>query len=144
MLTTLLRRSQHVLFRRPRRGVVRPVRDGRAFAASAAVGGPGPDVAVQLDYYMSLQFAGVAVALVNGACVWAFRFDKIAAGAVAILISLSEGRKHQTKKHFCGNMFGCGWVRLWLFGRSCERPSPADVVREKIPAFVCRQLARLP
>jgi len=25
-----------------------------------------PDVAVQLDYYMSLQFAGVACALVNG------------------------------------------------------------------------------
>ena len=25
-----------------------------------------PDVAVQLDYYMSLQFAGVATALVNG------------------------------------------------------------------------------
>lgn len=28
--------------------------------------GSSPDVAVQLDYYMSLQFAGVACALVNG------------------------------------------------------------------------------
>lgn len=27
-----------------------------------------PDVACQLDYYMSLQFAGVACALVNGTC----------------------------------------------------------------------------
>ena len=29
-------------------------------------GEKSPDVAVQLDYYMSLQFAGVACALVNG------------------------------------------------------------------------------
>ena len=34
--------------------------------SNAAVGGSSPDVAVQLDYYMSLQFAGVACALVNG------------------------------------------------------------------------------
>lgn len=35
----------------------------RNFSAAAA---SSPDVAVQLDYYMSLQFAGVACALVNG------------------------------------------------------------------------------
>lgn len=34
--------------------------------SSAATGSSSPDVAVQLDYYMSLQFAGVACALVNG------------------------------------------------------------------------------
>ena len=34
--------------------------------SNAAVGSSSPDVAVQLDYYMSLQFAGVACALVNG------------------------------------------------------------------------------
>ena len=41
----------------------------RSFSAAPTVtaGGSSPDVAVQLDYYMSLQFAGVAVALVNGA-----------------------------------------------------------------------------
>eukprot|EP00984_Skeletonema_dohrnii_P002974 scaffold1010_cov117-Skeletonema_dohrnii-CCMP3373.AAC.5 len=33
--------------------------------SSAATGSSSPDVAVQLDYYMSLQFAGVACALVN-------------------------------------------------------------------------------
>eukprot|EP00986_Skeletonema_menzelii_P012257 scaffold6677_cov155-Skeletonema_menzelii.AAC.26 len=31
----------------------------------SAIGSSSPDVAVQLDYYMSLQFAGVACALVN-------------------------------------------------------------------------------
>lgn len=34
--------------------------------SSAASDSSSPDVAVQLDYYMSLQFAGVACALVNG------------------------------------------------------------------------------
>jgi len=34
-------------------------------SATAATGSSSPDVAVQLDYYMSLQFAGVACALVN-------------------------------------------------------------------------------
>ena len=37
------------------------------FSTSGSIGGEkSPDVAVQLDYYMSLQFAGVACALVNG------------------------------------------------------------------------------
>ena len=37
------------------------------FSTSGSSGGEkSPDVAVQLDYYMSLQFAGVACALVNG------------------------------------------------------------------------------
>jgi len=37
------------------------------FSTSGFNGGEkSPDVAVQLDYYMSLQFAGVACALVNG------------------------------------------------------------------------------
>ena len=38
------------------------------FSTSGSGGGgeKSPDVAVQLDYYMSLQFAGVACALVNG------------------------------------------------------------------------------
>jgi hypothetical protein len=35
-------------------------------SAAAASGSSSPDVAVQLDYYMSLQFAGVACVLVNG------------------------------------------------------------------------------
>ena len=35
-------------------------------SATAATGSSSPDVAVQLDYYMSLQFVGVACALVNG------------------------------------------------------------------------------
>lgn len=55
--------AKHALLR-PRRSLVR-----RGLSASAAVGAGGgggsPDVAVQLDYYMSLQFAGVACALVN-------------------------------------------------------------------------------
>jgi hypothetical protein len=37
-----------------------------ATAAATAAPLSSPDVAVQLDYYMSLQFAGVACALVNG------------------------------------------------------------------------------
>lgn len=37
------------------------------FSTSGSNGGEkSPDIAVQLDYYMSLQFAGVACALVNG------------------------------------------------------------------------------
>ena len=38
----------------------------------SAIGSASPDVAVQLDYYMSLQFAGVACALVNGKSSTAF------------------------------------------------------------------------
>ncbi len=37
-----------------------------------------PDVACQLDYYMSLQFAGVACALVNGKC-WSMNKKKLSA-----------------------------------------------------------------
>jgi hypothetical protein len=36
-----------------------------------------PDVACQLDYYMSLQFAGVACALVNGKCLVTMNKKKI-------------------------------------------------------------------
>ena len=36
------------------------------FSTGSSGGEKSPDVAVQLDYYMSLQFAGVACALVNG------------------------------------------------------------------------------
>ena len=38
-----------------------------------------PDVACQLDYYMSLQFAGVACALVNGTCLVTMNKKKLCA-----------------------------------------------------------------
>ena len=38
----------------------------RSLSSVAASDTSSPDVAVQLDYYMSLQFAGIACALVNG------------------------------------------------------------------------------
>ena len=37
-----------------------------SYFSTGSSGDKSPDVAVQLDYYMSLQFAGVACALVNG------------------------------------------------------------------------------
>jgi hypothetical protein len=39
---------------------------GRSNLLRSLSSASSPDVAVQLDYYMSLQFAGVACALVNG------------------------------------------------------------------------------
>lgn len=78
MLPLLLRSSAAAVKNvrlRPRRSLVRRdgrlvgiagSGDGRDFSAvGAGQGGGSPEVAVQLDYYMSLQFAGVACALVN-------------------------------------------------------------------------------
>lgn len=64
MISKLLLRSTPAAKQRVRRPIVNATNVARFFSSSSD-GVGSPDVAVQLDYYMSLQFAGVASALVN-------------------------------------------------------------------------------